>query len=865
MLSSLQPNQAVQVLNDRVKRISKINTEIADWLQERRRVEEQYILGLRRLGQSKLPGPSSELGIFNGPWQSMVDAVGTLAHSHQQLSDRIEQDVELPLRNFSQRSSFGEMTTMSSNLTSIAKSLDEAQAATEKLGRKGGKASTQKIDAAASKLESARQQWESQAPYIFESLQALDESRINQLRDVLTQYQTLESDCAQRAQDTSVATLSQVIEIATETEILAFVNKMTHGRTPRAPPTRASTTASISTENQQGRPSTAYSANVPQPSAPSEQTPVETPSEPATPAIVEPKAEPPKPESKLRRLGTILKGRRQSVYGAAGPSPQKGGSSAFGRLGGKEKPGVSPRGSSGNLRESNHLGALAEHPSLPQTPEAGEESPSRPPHEGANGYNAQENIMDSPIPEGVNGFGENRGVTLTDEPTAQPLQPTAASATPTPAVKDAEGFTIPAQADDPITAAQKEAAATEDADQLFKLNIQNKPIEEEDPEAKRAALSSVASSLRAGPAVRRSGTTRGRRDVRNTIYAPAPIAGESAEGGFLAGIAGSPSFASSFGSRTGAPALAPEASIAGTSDTQSVRSGHSLGNLAHAKHPEMTGPGLHGSIIEHVSIVFKAGGEVESTSMAGELGFVNNATDDDTFKTHETIKINNYPNLERIGPNRIFVQNSTPDQPDQFSLDLSHISKMAPAFSYRVFAPESDPLSLAQNAPLFLNPAWKPQGDKLGLLLQYQLNPSCTLKGPVTLQNVVFIVTYEGKASGAQTKPSGTHLKDRHIVYWRLGEVTLTPEPQKIVCRIVGSEGAEPIPGHVEARWEYVVPEGEVAGSGISVSRLQETKGKGKEVESDDDPFADDGVSQTHTWVDVPLSRKLVSGKYEGR
>ena len=32
----LQPNQAVHALNDRVKRINKLNIEIADWLQVRR-------------------------------------------------------------------------------------------------------------------------------------------------------------------------------------------------------------------------------------------------------------------------------------------------------------------------------------------------------------------------------------------------------------------------------------------------------------------------------------------------------------------------------------------------------------------------------------------------------------------------------------------------------------------------------------------------------------------------------------------------------------------------------------------------------------------------------------------------------------
>lgn len=31
--ASLQPGQSVQVVNDRLKRIGKVNTEIADWLQ----------------------------------------------------------------------------------------------------------------------------------------------------------------------------------------------------------------------------------------------------------------------------------------------------------------------------------------------------------------------------------------------------------------------------------------------------------------------------------------------------------------------------------------------------------------------------------------------------------------------------------------------------------------------------------------------------------------------------------------------------------------------------------------------------------------------------------------------------------------
>jgi hypothetical protein len=49
LLASLQPSQATNVLNDRIRLINKVHADIADWLQERRRVEEAYAQGLRKL------------------------------------------------------------------------------------------------------------------------------------------------------------------------------------------------------------------------------------------------------------------------------------------------------------------------------------------------------------------------------------------------------------------------------------------------------------------------------------------------------------------------------------------------------------------------------------------------------------------------------------------------------------------------------------------------------------------------------------------------------------------------------------------------------------------------------------------------
>lgn len=169
----------------------------------------------------------------------------------------------------------------------------------------------------------------------------------------------------------------------------------------------------------------------------------------------------------------------------------------------------------------------------------------------------------------------------------------------------------------------------------------------------------------------------------------------------------------------------------------------------------------------------------------------------------------------------------------------------------------------------------------MGLLLQYKLNPAFLHNSkPVVLKGVTFIATYEGgRASGVQTKPSGTHLKEKHVVYWRLGDVTLIPgsdDWHKIVCRVIGAEGAEPKAGNIEARWEYIStsnPGDEGSHGGISISKKAESKGKEKATDdsgedTEDDPFADEsaaGSPKDFSWQEVPLVRKIVSGRYEAK
>lgn len=124
------------------------------------------------------------------------------------------------------------MTTIQGNLASIAKDLETAQKRAEKV--KGGKSST-KIANATSDVDIAAQQWQSQAPYVFEQLQALDENRVNHLRDILTQLETHEVDQVERNRVNAESCLNALLNLNTLEEISAFVAKISGGRPPLTP------------------------------------------------------------------------------------------------------------------------------------------------------------------------------------------------------------------------------------------------------------------------------------------------------------------------------------------------------------------------------------------------------------------------------------------------------------------------------------------------------------------------------------------------------------------------------------------------------------------------------------------------------
>jgi hypothetical protein len=182
-----------------------------------------------------------------------VSGTENLAASHETLANKLETDVENPLRTFATRNRDAQaLSTTQGNLAVLAKDIANAQRKAAKGGRKG--------DSASSTVEDTTRQWQSQAPYVFEQLQALDETRVNHLRDVLTQFQTHELDSIEKSRASAESILNALLNVETADEIKTFA--------ARAPTQRASLTRRRSSATPSTRPASSHLRPPPTPPPP---------------------------------------------------------------------------------------------------------------------------------------------------------------------------------------------------------------------------------------------------------------------------------------------------------------------------------------------------------------------------------------------------------------------------------------------------------------------------------------------------------------------------------------------------------------------------------------------------------------------
>jgi hypothetical protein len=127
------------------------------------------------------------------------------------------------------------MPGIQSNLAGLAKNVEAAQKKVDKARAKGAKGA-EKLASEIANAEEVHQQWDSRAPFVYEQLQAADETRLNHLRDVLTQLETHEVDQVERGRQAAESCLNVLLNVETADEIKTFAARMAG---PRVPVTQA--------------------------------------------------------------------------------------------------------------------------------------------------------------------------------------------------------------------------------------------------------------------------------------------------------------------------------------------------------------------------------------------------------------------------------------------------------------------------------------------------------------------------------------------------------------------------------------------------------------------------------------------------
>ena len=283
----------------------------------------------------------------------------------------------------------------------------------------------------------------------------------------------------------------------------------------------------------------------------------------------------------------------------------------------------------------------------------------------------------------------------------------------------------------------------------------------------------------------------------------------------------------------------------------------SLANPAALTHPQMHQPGLNASIIETISATFN-NTQVTKAVVIGELALQHNASETAPSPSLENVRLDNFPVLEKVAPNPTFITQTASS--GEYTIGLSHIIRPSVAFKYQVHLEESN---LAAHCPVSITPSWKVEPTQSSVILTYAFNPAFVSPTGrrVSLKNVVvFINVQNAKALSCQSKPLGIFSKERNMVYWKLGDMSLdgyAEAPQKLLARFTTDGEAKA--GNVEMKWEISGEAAAGLGSGLGLSQLNSSKEEGGS-----DPFADESTSTSAagTWKEVPVTRKIMSGKY---
>ncbi|KAF9967642.1 hypothetical protein BGZ70_008769 [Mortierella alpina] len=179
-----------------------------------------YAKNITKAFQKHFVTDTQALGTFTAPWQKLSAESSELASLHGQLSLRISNEIERPLRDYARiHPEWQNLPLAETNCNRIAKEFDEKQAkvtkytrAVEKVSGKKAEAAEQKLMDYTKQLESTRTAWRLEGPVILQKYQGVDQGRLEHLKEIVTAFEAMQTETVLLIAEMAGRTSSSVAE-----------------------------------------------------------------------------------------------------------------------------------------------------------------------------------------------------------------------------------------------------------------------------------------------------------------------------------------------------------------------------------------------------------------------------------------------------------------------------------------------------------------------------------------------------------------------------------------------------------------------------------------------------------------------------
>ncbi|WVW81891.1 hypothetical protein I302_103890 [Kwoniella bestiolae CBS 10118] len=813
------PRPLLSTLQRRLHTSTTHLNALAEVYKQRAQIEATYAESLSKLAktaeQGGLSGKSgNEWEKASGEgrlWDSVISELSETSASHSTLSAMIRTDFEQPLRDLP--SKVIAWRRISEQDSSLDKTLKDYEKVAGKLEKAQSKSKSSKADQLHQELNQLTSQLSSLSPMVYTTYQRLDEERLRTLKEVIVRWGTVKGDIATRDGQRAEGIIANLLSWETSEEVLSVGRKLGNiGGNGATAPRPSVPDSAVSTPQSNRRMSTVTASS---------------------------QAHDFSPRPQPRQNGSTTSfGKEQGSGGLTGGFKSMLGRKKTLAAVGRTRSGSNATSTRSGRDEQNRDGGF--DLMSDDVPRIQGSSSSAPPVDD----------------EGFSVAPADRHRNLWEEPNDHVSTPSAPSQNQT---HFGTTFTSsPAASQENLSSS---ASSQHQAQPRLNLSLAPAPIQESEEE-RQAALQKMQQTLQMPPSQpsRRNTVARGRRDVRNTMFAGG-LSEEQSMG--LGGLSlGKVSEPEEQLSPSPVSATSPTQAINGNGDRpsqvarqvsmSSVSSNNpfdspSLGGSAMSQ-PNLPVPsteaGLRANLNETINVIIK-NKEVSRIQITGEIHLSLRPTFQQPTTGPIHIRLTSFERLEKIAPNPAYLA-QVPDKPGEYFLNsevlASATSSKGPndkgtlLFKYVVHIQPGKELS---STPLILDPAFLCKEGETRMILHYRLNDTSIQN----LSNVSFSALFGPgpSVSNVQAKPAGgVWSPSQRRMTWKMDEITSNQE-SKIIAKFVTESGTGEVMSPQNVQVTFNAEGSLVSGLGVEIV---------------------DGELEGSAWRFEEIKKGVLSGKY---